>query len=70
MEQEIQQYEKMYGLYTGEEIENVGPVIDQNQDQHQIEDQMREHQLNRDSAIEEQDYVAGEAENDDMVDYD
>lgn len=64
------QLEKMYGLYTGnDDVETTGQTgIDQHQDQHQIDDQVREQQLQIESVREEIGYVAGEA--DDIDDFD
>lgn len=64
------QLEKMYGLYTGnDDVETTGqPAIDYNQDQHQIDDQIREQQLQMESVREEIGYVAGEG--DDIDDFD
>ena len=62
------EFEKLYGLYTGEESDEQGPKAQGNLDQHQIEDQAREQQLEQESKLEEGGYVAGEG--DDVDDYD
>ena len=62
------QLEKMYNVYTGEEIEEGGQRIDQNQDQYLIEDQLREQQLDREDIMEERGYMG--QDEDDYDDFD
>ena len=47
-------YEKLYGLYTGEEEDDTGVKINPNAEGYQNEELLREHQLNRESIMEEQ----------------
>ena len=63
------QFEKMYGLYTGEEAEATGPQVDTNIEQHQLEDQVREYQLDKESIMEERGYVPGEGDDVDDFEY-
>jgi hypothetical protein len=51
------QLEKIYNVFTGEEDNEDKQYIDQNQEQHVIEDQVREQQLEREAIMEEQDYM-------------
>lgn len=62
------EFEKLYGLYTGEESDVQKAQGTGNLDQYQIEDQAREQQLNKESQLEEGGYVAGDG--DDIDDYD